>query len=60
MAKYRVGNEYFTYLINGWAEGINYFKSVGSFTTTEWNRLLNGEVVTKNGNDFYILREEVY
>lgn len=40
--------------INGFTYGERYFKSVGHFTEKEWNRMIDGEVIVKNGNEFWI------
>ena len=42
------------FYINGWREGRTHFYSVGHFTEEEKEMLNNGEIVTKNGNEFYI------
>ena len=42
------------YYINGWREGRSYFFSIGRFTDSEKESLMNGEIVVKNGNEFYI------
>lgn len=46
------------YYINGWQESRSYFMSVGHFTTYEINALLNGDIVKKNGNEFWVERSE--
>lgn len=46
-----------TYYINGWREGRNYFMNSGRFTTYEMNALLNGEIVKKHGNEYWIVVE---
>ena len=42
------------FYINGWREGRSYFFSIGQFTEDEIEMLMSGEIVTKNGNEFYI------
>lgn len=42
------------YYINGWRESEKHFYEVGRFTEEEKEALNNGEVVIKNGNEFYI------
>lgn len=41
-----------TYYINGWRESEKYFKSF--LTEDEYNRCINGEVIIKNGNEFFV------
>lgn len=33
--------------------------SVGRFTEDEWNMMVAGETITKNGNEYSIIIEEV-
>lgn len=41
------------YYINGWCEGRRYFWSFG-WTEEEMERMIGGETITKNGNEFRI------
>lgn len=47
------------FMVNGWRESRSYFQSVGRFTKDEWDRMVAGETITKNGNEFSIVIEEV-
>ena len=47
------------YFINGWRYGKSYFMSIGRFTEDEMQRLEDGETITKNDNEFWIVKEEV-
>ena len=42
------------YYINGWQEKKNYFLSFG-FTSEELERMVNGEIITKDNNSFWII-----
>lgn len=42
------------YYIDGWKESESYFKSVGNFTENEWNRLKQGEIISKYDKEFWI------
>lgn len=46
------------FYINGWEEGYEYFCRIGRFTRDEWREIRNGEVVSKNGNRFYMTWED--
>lgn len=46
-----------TYFINGWREGKSHFMSFG-FTQREIDRMENGEVISRDGNEFWIIVEE--
>lgn len=41
------------YYINGWREGKRYFCSFG-WTEEEMERMIGGETIAKNGNEFRI------
>lgn len=43
------------YYINGWKEGKSYFLSFG-FTEDEINRMIAGETISRDGNEFWIER----
>jgi hypothetical protein len=45
-----------TYFINGWKYGKSYFLSFG-FTASEMERLIDGEIVKKGENEFWIIKE---
>ena len=43
------------YFVNGWQEKREYFlQMLGSFTADEYNTLINGGKVYRDGNVFYI------
>ena len=44
------------YFINGWSYGRSYFMSFG-FTEEEYERMVNGETITKEENEFWIIKE---
>lgn len=46
------------YYINGWTELKTYFFYIGRFTETEFEKLMNGETITKYGNMFWIDKED--
>ena len=48
-----------TFFINGWRESKSYFYGSGKFTRDEIDKLNNGEIVKKNGNEYRITCEEV-
>lgn len=45
------------YYINGWREGRRYFLSFG-FTREEIGRMLDGELITKGTNKFWMIKED--
>ena len=45
------------YFINGWLYGRSYFMSFG-FSEYEMDRLMDGEVITREGNEFWIVKGE--
>lgn len=45
------------YFINGFRYGRSYFMSFG-FSENERERLMNGEIITRNGNEFWIVCED--
>lgn len=45
------------YYINGWRESEHYFFSLGNFTDAEINKMEAGNIVSKNGNDFWFIVE---
>lgn len=45
------------FYINGWEYGRRYFMSFG-WTQREFDKMLDGDVIEKNGNEFYIIIEE--
>lgn len=48
-----------TYYINGWRMGRSYFISLGRFAEEDPTRMEAGETITRNGNKFWIVVEEV-
>lgn len=46
------------FMINGWRESEARFLNLGRFTEEEMIKLMNGEVVHKGDNEFYIIIEE--
>ena len=46
------------YFINGWKYGRSYFLSIGRFTEYEMQRLEDGEIITKDDNEFWIVKSE--
>ncbi len=46
------------YIINGWRYGRQYFMSFG-FTEIEFEKLMDGEIITKGDNEFWIIKEEI-
>ncbi len=47
------------YCINGWDDYSRaYFRDIGRFTEYEWERLLDGETIEKNGNVFRIHQDD--
>lgn len=46
-----------TYFINGWRYGKSYFMSFG-FTAAEMDRMMDGEIITKEENQFWIIKGE--
>ena len=46
------------YYINGFREGEAYFTTLGKFSESEWKDLLDGKVIVKNNNEFYIMKGE--
>jgi len=46
------------YMINGWEESKDYFFDIGRFTEEEKETLEMGEIVSKNGNEFWITVKE--
>lgn len=42
------------YFINGWRYGRSYFMSF-SFTEPELDRMMNGEIITRGENEFWII-----
>ena len=45
------------YYINGWRYGRSYFLSFG-FTREEYDRMVNGEVIRRGANEFWIITKE--
>lgn len=45
------------YYINGWRYGKSYFMSFG-FTAREMERLMDGEIIKKGENEFWIIKED--
>lgn len=43
------------YYIDGWMHGISYFLCVGHFTESEWKRMEDGDVICKNGHEFWMV-----
>ena len=48
-----------TYYINGFREGKSYFLSLGRFTFKELSALECGEIISKNGNQFWVEKTPV-
>lgn len=44
------------YMINGWEYGRQYFMSFG-FSRSQIERMMDGEVITRGTNEFYIIIE---
>ena len=42
------------FYINGWEESHDYFMRIGRFGKDEIRRMIEGEVIEKDGNRFYI------
>ena len=42
------------YYVNGWREGVNYFLYLCRPSIAEYNRMVDGEVITKGKNTFHI------
>ena len=47
----------YRYYINGWRYGAQYFLSF-RFTRDELNRMADGEIIKKDGNEFWMIKEE--
>ena len=46
------------YYINGFREGKSYFLSFG-FTEEELNKMMQGDIITKNNNSFWIVKKDL-
>ena len=43
------------YYVNGWRETRSYFMNLGNFSGNEVQRMIDGEIITKGENTFYIV-----
>ncbi len=48
------------FFINGWEQGEGYFRGIGRLNTEQFELMLRGEAITKNGNTFSIRYENEY
>lgn len=48
------------FFINGWEQYEGYFRSIGRFNDNQFETMLNGETIEKNGNTFSIRYENEY
>lgn len=57
-----IGSEVYRlkFYINGWEEGMEYFRSIGRFDDARMDQMASGKTIERDGNTFYIRYEDEY